>query len=151
MPKKLYDPLNNDFLTMTIWRDNVSNTYVKGDMGTDEHNKVINDILDLHEESLKDNVLSSIFQGTNKYNAEVKNYGENDVRDIAKVDNVMSIAFSYKDKQTLKIGGTVYIDTSSVQQTVNYTRAVIILNNSDSFEESTIYFCDDNFSLNARS
>lgn len=146
VPKKLYDPLNKDILTMSVWRDNVSNTYVKGDMGSDESNKVIEDVLALHEKSLQDNVLSTIFQGTGSYKPQVKRYGYSDVKSIAKKDSVVSLAFSYDKTQTLKINGEEYVDTHSTSNsTVTYTRAVMILTNSDSFVETTLYLCDDDF------
>lgn len=145
VPKKLYDPLNQDFITMSVWRDGVTNMYAKGDMGSEEQNKVINDIMELHDKSLKDNVLSSMFQGTSKYNVKVERYGNNDVSKDAKADGVLSLVFTYKTAQKLMINGEEYYDEAAAEKTVSYTRAVMILNDSEGFEESTIYLCDADY------
>ena len=150
VPKKLYDPLNQDFITMSVWRDGVTNMYAKGDMGSEEQNNVINDILELHDKSLKDNVLSSIFQGTGKYNVKVERYGNNDVSKTAKADGVLSLVFSYKTEQKLTINGEEYYDANATVKTVSYSRAVMVLNKSQSFEESTSYLCDADYVSNCQ-
>lgn len=139
VPKTVYDPLNRDFSTMSIWRAGINNTYIKGELGSDEQNEVINDILELHEKSLKDNVLSSMFQGTGKYTIKIEDYGYSDVRTTAKTTDVISIAFSYKTEQR-----QTFTDEEG-KVTIKYTRAVMVLNKSESFEECTIYFCDDDY------
>lgn len=150
VPKKHYNPVDNDFYSISVWRETVTNNYLvkDGEVGSDESNAVVNDIVELHEKSLKDNVLSSLFQGTSSFKPTVKAYGHNNVRTEFQKDGYISIVFHYSTEQKLIFQGEEYKHSNSQQstKTVTFERAVLVLTNSSSFEKATLYLTDADFS-----
>ena len=65
IPKKLYNPIANGYDYITVYKKDASvNNYADED--SDEQKAIIDNIAKYLEKSTKDNVLSSIFQGTGK-------------------------------------------------------------------------------------
>ncbi len=147
VPKRHYNPVERDnVMVISVWRETVDNSYVRGEIGSEEQNKIANEILDLHEKSLKDNVLSSIFQGTSGFEPEVTKYGYSDVSKELKKDATISVVLDFAEEQTLKFNGEEYKDTTAqTTKSVKYSRAVLTVTNSSSFEKATLYLTDDNF------
>lgn len=144
IPKSLYNPINSGYSTIGVYRDNITNLYVCGEAGTEEQNRVCNELMDLHEKSLKDNVLSNIFQGTSGFDVDVVNNSYSNVMTIAKADGVLALVFTYLDEQTLKINGEEYKDeTAFSSKSVKYNKMFMIINNSQSFEETVVYLTDN--------
>ena len=150
VPKKHYNPVDKDFYSISVWRETVTNNYLvkDGEVGSDESNGIVNDIVALHERSLKDNVLSSLFQGTSSFKPVVRAYGYNNVKTEFQKDGYISIVFNYATEQKLIFQGEEYKHSSSQQsqKTVTFERAVLVLTNSSSFEKATLYLTDADFS-----
>lgn len=145
VPKTLANPIADGYGTISI--------YVNGDDGrqlfkSNEEQKVVYEKIEkLHAESLKDNALSALFQGVNKYEMNVvASTVSNAITTVAKAENAKVIVFNYlgEDKQTLKINGSVYYDTTSplTSKTVQYDTVIMPLIDGADFEECTIYLAD---------
>lgn len=141
IPKKQYDPVNTKFNAITIYRETsngmllTNDSSKKGDMDK---------ILELHEKSLKDSVLSSMFQGTSTYKANVYHKTTSE-SSIYNKSGVYALVFSYPEAQTVTLYGEdyKYSATSTQAKTITYERAVLVVTNTSSFEEATLYFITD--------
>lgn len=143
VPKKLYNPISDGYKLVHVYRDGLSNSYKYGDLGSDESNGIINDLLELHENSLKDNVLSHIFQGTSSFKPTVVNNSYSDVFSMNNADGVLCIVFNYLEEQTLVIDGEEYKDETALSsKTVTYNKIYMPISNSDSYEECIVYLAD---------
>lgn len=146
VPKSMDNPIMNKANTIVIYQDDASARYTYDPTAiTDEQkevNNVIDTIMDLHEESLKDNVLSAIFQGTGKFKIHVTdNYVANVISTVAKKDGNCIVFNYYGDTQVLKFNDEVYIHEDN-GQSVTFDMIVMPLGSSDSFEECTIYLAN---------
>ena len=82
-----------------------------------EHNHVYKTIQSLHEKSLKDSVLSALFQGTGNFKVQVNSLTTvNAITTVAKADG-NALVFTYMEKQTLKVNGEVYKDVGTLSST----------------------------------
>ena len=138
VPKKMADPIASGYSRIFIYQDNNS-AAVSANVRSD----VFEEIQDLHEASLKDNVLSAIFQGTGSFNSTVKKeYKSNVLTSIAGATG-NALVFEYLQTQTLKINGEVYKDESTLSSsTVEFDMIIMPLTNGTNFEECTIYLVD---------
>ena len=145
VPQTLANPIASGYGTISVYRN--------GDDGRQlfvsnaEHKVVYEKIEKLHVESLKDNVLSSLFQGVNGYDLKVVPYTTNNtITNVAKAENAKVVVFNYlgDEKQVLKINGEVYYDktTPLSSKTVQYDTVVMPLNSGKDYEECTIYLAD---------
>ena len=152
VPKKLYNPIaDKDFYGVTIWRSTVVNSYYPDKENlpaTDEQNVVPSELMELIEESVQDNILSSMFQGALGHKIEITKTSKNsDLEKLYNSTGVLALVFNYfgendtTDYRTLKINGEVYKhETYHSSTTIEYNQIIMPLNNSDSFEECTLYF-----------
>lgn len=97
---------------------------------------VIDKIVSLHKDSLKDNVLSALFQGATGFDESM------DTLTVAKnVSDMYSenvcISFKFSEAQTLKWDGENVLNAK--EKTIEYKEIVMILNNSENFADVTIY------------
>lgn len=143
VPKKHYNPLNAEFETVTVYKDKASGLLSTKDAS---QKKVINEILELHEKSLKDNILSSMFQGTSSYEAKVYRNKSTSASDIYGGSSTgYALVFNYGvDGRVLEMNGEEYRYTyGSQSKTVTYYEAVLVLTNTSNFEEATLYLITD--------
>ena len=145
VPYSVYNPIKDDFVTMTIYRDEVSILYGNGDKGSEESNKIIDDILDLNEKSLKDNLLSSMFQGVTSYEVEVTNTSYSTVKNLYDGAGIFCLVFDYLDEvQTLKINDEEYkFEENFSAKPIEYTKIIMPIVSTEDFQENTIYFVKD--------
>lgn len=149
VPKTLSNPIMDGYATITLYQGNKSAQYKYNNTATTEsqleHNKIFTTVQELHEKSFEDNLLSAMFQGTNKYEMEVVKASETSViSKVAEKDGTCAIVYTYlgDEKLTLKLNGEVYEDESSTSAVVKFDMIVMQLTNSDNFEECTIYLAD---------
>ena len=101
----------------------------------DEYKK----IMELYNKSLKENTLSSLFQGATGFKAEV-NDEEVSVSTITGNESTYVLHFIYNEVQTLKINNKDYIDEdSTTKETITYTGLYVVVNNSANFTEYNVY------------
>ena len=87
-----------------------------------------------------------MFQGTSSFEPKVTHYSYSNVRTEFQKDGVLSIVFNYVDEQKLIFNGEEYKNTSAqVSKSVTFSRAVLVLTNSTSFEKATLYLTDADF------
>lgn len=147
VPKKMENPIADGYASITVYKDSSSQQYKKYENPTTtaETNfaEVYNTIKNLHEESLKDNLLSAIFQGTGSFDSKVTSkYVSNVISSVAKADG-NALVFTYLEEKTLMIGGEVYYNETSLNSTtITFDMIVMTLGTSDNFEECTIYLAD---------
>lgn len=144
VPKKLYNPMpERNFAGVTVWRSTLSNSYYWDENNSDsEANEVIDDMMELIEKSVQANVLSSMFQGALGYDIEVTKTSKNsDLDSLYNGQGILCLVFNYlDDTQTLEIDGEVYKhETPFASSTVEYNKVIMPLNNSESYEECTLY------------
>ncbi|MGN0961228.1 MAG: hypothetical protein ACI4PF_03410 [Christensenellales bacterium] len=148
VPKKLENLIPSGYTSITVYNDNLDQTYYYTANATDadavKENGIYRKIEELHLNSLKDNLLSAMFQGTGSFDIRVdSNYYSNAITQ-AKSDSSKVLVFTFtKGEETLKIGGKEYRDTSALSSTlVTFDMIVMPIGSSDSFEECTIYLAD---------
>lgn len=129
--------------TYTSNPDKTSNkyeSYVK-------QNEVIEKIASLHEASLKDSVLSAIFQGVGSFHITVSTTSSSkssNALTAAKSESDKVIVFEYAETQDLVIGGEKYkYKESTSAKPVTFDKIVMPVGSSDSFEECTLYLINE--------
>lgn len=147
IPKKLDNPINNGFSSITVYKDEISQTYYVNNNATNkdaiEEDAVCKKIFDLHENSIKDSLLSTLFQGAGKVGVNVQNREYKNAITQAKEESDIVLVFNYSTIQNLYIKGEKYKFVQNfVSEYVTFDRIVMPLNNSDSYEECTIYLAD---------
>lgn len=145
VPTKLYNPITKDKLqSVTIYRDELSNVYLYNFEGQESKTAVCNELIALHEKSLQDNTLSSLFQRATSYKASVnKESIANTLESKIDVAGVLSLIFTFSEDQELVFNGEVYKDTTLVSSTpVKYRKLMMIINNTESYEETVVYLTD---------
>ena len=122
VPKKLVNPVTDGYASVTVYKDNLGKQYFKdfypsatATEAEKKYNAVYGEIADLHEKSLKDNLLSAMFQGLGKFGVEVvASLNSNVVKNVAEAEgNCLVFTYIGEDKQVLKINGEVYYDETS--------------------------------------
>ena len=148
IPKRLENPIASGYTSITAYKGNVDQTYYYTSNATEEdsvkENEIFREIESLHAESLKDSLLSVLFQGTGGFSTRVEaSYYSNAITQ-AKTDSDMVLVFTYTTgDKTLQINGQDYRHETAVSSTlVTFDMIVMPLNSSDSFEECTIYLAD---------
>ena len=145
VPTKLYNPITKDKLqSVTIYRDELSNVYLYNFEGQESKTAVCNELIGLHEKSLQDNTLSSLFQRATSYKASVnKESIANTLESKIDVAGVLALIFTFSEDQELVFNGEVYKDTTLVSSTpVKYRKLMMIINNTESYEETVVYLTD---------
>lgn len=147
VPKKMNDPIAEDYRRVWVYQGNKSAafSYVANTTDEDqlEHNEIIEKIQELHEDSLKDNLLSAIFQGTGSFKPEVSKVKKTNATTSIAGQEGNALVFEYYDMQTLKINGEVYKDEGTLSSsTVTYDMIIMPLGDSENFDQCTIYLVD---------
>ena len=155
VPKTMENPVEDGFANITVYQNGTSQLYSYNPNATTEsekkHNEIYNKILELHEESLEDNLLSAIFQGASKIKTTV------DIKQVPSALNKVAegngIVFNYlqSEKMVLKIGGEVYkVDINSLSSsTIQYDTLIMPLGTSEDYELCTIYIADSSNNYNS--
>jgi hypothetical protein len=145
VPYNVYNPIKDDFVRVTVYRDEISNSFNNGDLGTDEHNKVIDELLALNEKSLKDNLLSSMFQGVTSYEVEVTNTAYSTIKNLYDGEGIFCLVFDYLDNvQTLKIDDEEFkFEETFSAKSIEYTKVIMPITNTEDFQNNTLYFVKD--------
>lgn len=152
VPKKLVNPINNGYASITVYKDSLDKQYFKNFYNSatateaeKKYNAVYDEITEMHEDSLQDNLLSAMFQGLGKFGVKVVASLKSDViKDVAKADgNCLVFTYIQEEKLILKINGEVYYDETSLKsEAVEYDMIVMPLVSSSGFEERIIYLAD---------
>lgn len=146
VPKTMANPISDGFSYVMVYQGNKSALFTPNPTATGdeaEHNEIFNKIYELHEESLKDTLLSAIFQGTGSFSLTVdkKNPVANVITTIAESEG-NAVVFQYSSTQVLKIDGEVYNDELSSKGVIEYDMIVLQLNDSENYEECVAYLAD---------
>ena len=152
VPKRLANPVTEGYASITVYKDNLGKQYFKDFYNSTtateaekKYNAVYGEIADLHAESLKDNLLSAMFQGLGKFGIEVvPSLNSNVVKNVAEADgNCLVFTYLGEDKKVLKINGEVYYDETSLKsEAVEYDMIVMPLTAESGFAERVIYLAD---------
>lgn len=146
VPKKHYDPVDRDFYQVSVYRETSSGAFLvkNGDLGSEESQATVDKLVELYEKSLKDSVLSSMFQGTGKFKPNVLHKSV-DVSGKYNTSSVLALVFEYDEPQTLYLNGKEYKYTTTNQATksITYTWSILTLTKSESFEKATLYLVSD--------
>lgn len=137
IPKRLYNPIADSYRYVRIYqKDNEQNNVFNKVDGSDEQKQVCTSIDENLKKSLKDNVLSSIFQGTGKYDESIVVSKTSSVETTIKGSTCL--IFGWLEEQTLTINGEAY-KTSSTDETVTYTELAMPIENDNDFQERVVY------------
>ena len=152
VPKKLVNPINDGYASIAVYKDKEGKQYFKNLYNSTtateaekKYNAVYDEIADLHAESLKDNLLSAMFQGLGKFGFEVvPSLNSNVVKNVAEAEgNCLVFYYIGEDKQVLKINGEVYYDENALKsEAVEYDMIVMPLTAESGFAERVIYLAD---------
>lgn len=142
IPKRLYNPIANGYDYITVYKKDASvNNYTDED--SDEQKAIIDNIAKYLEKSTKDNVLSSIFQGTGKFEYRIVVAPTSNVEtSIAK--NSTCLIFGYIDEQKLMFDGKEYKNPQATDptKTITFQKLVMPVANDRDFQERTVYVVD---------
>lgn len=142
IPKRLYNPIANGYDYITVYKKDASvNNYTDED--SDEQKAIIDNIAKYLEKSTKDNVLSSIFQGTGKFEYRIVVAKTSNVEtSIAK--NSTCLIFGYIDEQKLMFDGKEYKNPQATDptKTITFQKLVMPVANDSDFQERTVYVVD---------
>lgn len=97
-------------------------------------------IMKLHKASLKENNLSSLFQGAKGFDAQVKNE-EVAISTITSNESTYVLHFMYDEAQNLKLNKENYTDKDN-NKVVTYTHLYVVVNNSANYQEYKVYLAD---------
>ena len=152
IPKRLANPITEGYASVTVYKDSLDKQYFKDFYNSanateaeKKYNAVYGEITDLHKDSLKDNLLSAMFQGLGKFGIEVVPSLEADViKNVAKAEgNCLVFTYIGDNKQVLKVNGEVYYDETALKsEAVEYDMVVMPLSANGGFEERVIYLAD---------
>lgn len=141
VPKKLENVIPTGYNSITIYSGDASQTYnVKYDETNPSNSEVASKVLTLHQDSLKDSILSAIFQGVGSFDVNVVNKSVDNALTTAKDESEYVLTFNYGTTQTLKIGGKEYKHKADLSgEYVTFDKIIMPLGSKDSFEECTLY------------
>jgi hypothetical protein len=104
--------------------------------------KEYDEIMKKYNASLKENNLSSLFQGAKGWKAEVKPE-EVTISNITSNESTYVLRFIYDEEQTLKLNGKNYIDEETDNE-ITYTCLYVVVNNSANYEDYKVYLANGN-------
>lgn len=141
VPKKLENVIPAGYNSITIYSGDASQTYnVEYDETNPSNSEVASKVLTLHQDSLKDSILSAIFQGVGSFDVSVVNKNVDNALTTAKDESEYVLTFNYGSTQTLKIGGKEYKHKADLSgDVVQFDKIIMPLGSKDSFEECTLY------------
>jgi len=105
--------------------------------------KEYSDIMKLYNESLKENNLSSLFQGVKGFDVKVENK-QNSVSNITNnSEGKYVLNFIWEETQVLQINGKDYVNPdSNTAETVKYNHLYVEVINSVNYTEYKVYLVD---------
>lgn len=146
VPKRLYNPIVDGYYTVTVYNNKDTKYQYMGNNSSEEQKTFNTKLRELVDKSVKDNLLSAIFQGTGSFEVKVESTNQGNVMNkVANVDNAVCLVYNYlDDEQTLKFGDEVYINSqaTTADKTVKFTKIFMPITNNDSFEECIVYLAN---------
>ena len=142
VPKKLYNPVTDNYNLITVYKDKVSNAYNTADTAAEDDKAIVAKIKEKLEMCVKDNILSSMFQGVGSFEERVI-YEKTSTDCVSKVAKVC-LVFTYLEEQTLELKGNVYThpEGKGENNSIVYKKIFMPLNNTEDFQECTVYLTD---------
>ena len=148
VPKTLYNPIDDGYSAITVYKNTKSNTYKSIAGNSEQDQKVVGNIEEKLALSVKDNILSTIFQGTGSFESTVvyEKTATDCMSSVAKKSNGVCLIFNYLDEQTLVIDGEEYThpDATGEGKTIVYTKMFMPVSNNEEFQECTVYLAGSN-------
>lgn len=148
VPKTLYNPIADGYSAITIYKDTQSNTYKNVENNSEQDREVVEKVESLHGDSIQDNILSTIFQGTSSFEESVvyEKSATDCMSNVAKKSGAVCLIFNYLDEQVLKINDEVYThpDATGDNNTIVYTKMFMEVSNNQDFQECTVYLAGSN-------
>ena len=145
IPKTLYNPIAKGYSYVYVHqKDDEYNTYL-ANSESQEQKDVLNKIDALLKESVKDNLLSSIFQGTGSFDTRVVIEKKSSVMsDIAKASGATSLVFGYAEDQEFVFKGKKFKNPQAVDpdKVVTFRKLVMPLTSDQDFQERIVYLVD---------
>lgn len=143
VPKRLYNPVVSGYDRVAVYKDGKGVGYdlVENQM-TDKQRAFKADLEKYLSDSFKDNMLSSIFQGTGRYeNKVVSKNEENVVTNIAKASGSICLVFEYYEEQKLIFNGEEYKNPKATDptKTITFTKIYMPLSADSDFQERVVY------------
>ena len=148
VPKTLYNPIDDGYKAITIYKGTNSNIYKNVEGNSEQDREVIEQIETLHAKSIKDSLLSTIFQGTASFETSVvyEKTATDCMSNVAKKTNSVCLIFNYLDEQTLVIDGEEYTHTDATGEnnTITYTKMFMTVSDNAEFQECVVYLANSN-------
>lgn len=136
VPFTCYSPITEGYSLITVYKNsyNNQNTYIDS---TEEYKK----ISELYEASLKQNILSTMFQGALGNKTELEKVSSSTVKTLLNgEDSGYFIEFDYNSEQTLVWEDEEYTYTDGkTEKVAKYTSLLLEVKNTDNFTETTVY------------
>jgi len=153
IPKKLYNPINEGYGAITVYKDKTPNTYINVANNSEQDKEVIANIEKYHADSVKDNILSTLFQGTGSFEESViyEEKATDCMSNVAKQADTVCLIFNYLDnEQTLIIDGKEYTHPNAKGEgkTIVYNKIFMPVTNNQDFQECTVYLADSSNKAN---
>ena len=136
IPYTCYNPINKDFSIITVYKNsyNNQNTYISSQEEYEEITK-------LYNESLEQNILSTMFQGALGDKTNIEKVSSTTVKTLMNAEDAgYFIEFDYNEAQTLiwEDEEYTYMD-GQTEKVTKYTSLILEVKNTDSFAETTVY------------
>ena len=146
IPKTLYNPIADGYSYVYVHqKDDEYNTYL-ANSDSQEQKDVLSKINELLEESIRDNLLSSIFQGTGSFDTRVVIEKKSSVMsDVAKASGATSLVFGYANDQEFVFKGVKYKNPQAKKdpdKVVTFRKLVMPLTSTEDFQERIVYLVD---------
>ena len=143
VPKNLYNPIADGYYTVAVYRDKKDQMYHTGDNANEEDKAFIEKFNSLQEKSVRDNVLSALFQGTGRFEEKI-NYSSTAVNAMdkyANVNGVVCLVFHYLHEQTLQWNGKVatHAESKNEGKVITFTKMFMPIIDNDEFQKCTVY------------
>lgn len=144
--KTFYNPIptNEDISFIRVYKGDGTCQEFYNNSQDVEDQKVFDKIIDLHEKSLKENILSSMFQGALSFDGGIKSEvvtGDTFNANLAS-STYIEICYSQNNEQLLKYNGKTFTDGDG--DTVTYTKLIIEVNSSNYMDEVRAFVIKEN-------
>lgn len=124
---------NPDFIEIYVGTTDASQSYDKN--GDSEHKAVYDKVLSLYNQSYKQKLMSSLFNGTLSEKTTISREYKYNLSSMT--SSGTWIVFNYEEEQTLKLNGKEYKDDYTTNKT--YNKVYIEVKDSDTMTTFTIY------------
>lgn len=141
IPTTQYNAISEGYSLITVYKNSYdnSNTYQANQNEYKEIEK-------LHKESLKQNILSAMFQGTLSKDAKLEKLSSTSLSSLINTSATnYFVEFDFNEEQTLIWEDKEYTYKDGNNTVVaKYTSLVLSVNNNDSFSETIVYVVNGN-------